>query len=122
MMPWKRLDLGGQPHDHGYTALGEELRTAYVTHDNQGKTEVTGGLKNLKASRAGTPPCRLLSSAAASPCASSRRAAPPMSLRSPPRPAPCPAPPGPPPPFPVPLPSQPSPCCPSLPCSCVCRC
>ncbi|EFN58834.1 hypothetical protein CHLNCDRAFT_20118 [Chlorella variabilis] len=40
MMPWKRLDLGGQPHDHGYTALGEELRTAYVTHDNQGKTEV----------------------------------------------------------------------------------
>ncbi len=50
MMPWKRLDMNGQPHDHGYTACGEEIRTAFVTHDNQGKTEVTGGLKNMKAS------------------------------------------------------------------------
>lgn len=86
MAPWRRLDAGGQPHDHGFVMQGTEAsgawaglarrgcwcypgcprhmpraapltclpvapqtRTAYVTVDNKGKVEVTGGLKDLKA-------------------------------------------------------------------------
>lgn len=48
-MPWKRADMGGgQLHDHAYTQPGQEVRTAYATVDNQGKTEVTGGVKGYK--------------------------------------------------------------------------
>lgn len=48
MMPWRRLDVGGQPHDHGFMMQGSEIRTAYVTFDSKGKAEVTAGLKDLK--------------------------------------------------------------------------
>lgn len=26
MMPWRRLDVGGQPHDHGFVWQGSEVR------------------------------------------------------------------------------------------------
>lgn len=42
------MSVDGQLHEHAYTQPGEEVRTAYVTHDNQGRTEVTGGLKGFK--------------------------------------------------------------------------
>ncbi|PRW56232.1 urate oxidase [Chlorella sorokiniana] len=48
MMPWRRLDVNGQPHDHGYVWQGSEIRTAYVTADSKGKVEITAGLKDLK--------------------------------------------------------------------------
>ncbi|KAL6756974.1 hypothetical protein V8C86DRAFT_2611861 [Haematococcus lacustris] len=46
--PWTRVQLNGKPHDHGYAVTGTEVRTCYVTYDNAGKLEVTGGLKELQ--------------------------------------------------------------------------
>ncbi len=41
-----------QAHEHGFVREGTEVRTAYVTHNKQGATEVTAGLKDLQASDA----------------------------------------------------------------------
>lgn len=48
MAPWRRLDVNGQPHDHGYLMSGTEIRTAYVTYDNKDNTEIVPGVKDLK--------------------------------------------------------------------------
>lgn len=48
MAPWKRISLEGQAHEHGFVREGTEVRTAYVTHNKQGATEVTAGLKDLQ--------------------------------------------------------------------------
>ncbi|KAJ9528489.1 hypothetical protein QJQ45_020531 [Haematococcus lacustris] len=46
--PWARVHLYGQPHEHGYSVTGTELRTCYVTFDRAGQLEVTGGLKDMQ--------------------------------------------------------------------------
>jgi urate oxidase len=54
--PWKRLTVDGEPHDHGYSVSGSEIRTTHVTVDKAGKTEVISGVKNwqvLKTTQSG---------------------------------------------------------------------
>lgn len=46
--PWKRLEVGGIPHDHGYAMCGTEVRTTHVTYDRAGKLDVQCGVKDLK--------------------------------------------------------------------------
>ncbi|KAL6762326.1 hypothetical protein V8C86DRAFT_2520231 [Haematococcus lacustris] len=46
--PWARVHLHGQPHEHGYSVTGTEVRTCYVTYDRDGQLEVTGGLKDMQ--------------------------------------------------------------------------
>ena len=41
-----------QAHQHGFVREGTEWRTAYVTHNREGATEITAGLKDLQASAA----------------------------------------------------------------------
>lgn len=48
MAPWKRISLKGQAHEHGFVREGTEVRTAYVTHNKAGTTEITAGLKDLQ--------------------------------------------------------------------------
>lgn len=46
--PWKRVEVGGIPHDHGYAMCGTEVRTTHVTYDRAGKLDVQCGVKDLK--------------------------------------------------------------------------
>ena len=46
--PWKRLITPQGPHDHGYVGEGTEIRTCYVEVDEQGKEDITSGVKDLK--------------------------------------------------------------------------
>lgn len=46
--PWSRVQVQGQPHDHGYAMTGSEVRTVHVTFDKAGKLDVTGGVKDLQ--------------------------------------------------------------------------
>lgn len=41
--PWRRVVVDGAPHEHGFSMEGTAVRTAYVTVDRQGRTEVTSG-------------------------------------------------------------------------------
>lgn len=46
--PWRRLQVNGQPHDHGYVQEGTELRTAYAAVDKAGTVDVRGGVKDMR--------------------------------------------------------------------------
>ncbi|KAL3140044.1 hypothetical protein ABBQ38_004324 [Trebouxia sp. C0009 RCD-2024] len=46
--PWKRIDVGGTPHQHGFAMTGTEVRTADVSVDDQDKVEVTSGVNNFR--------------------------------------------------------------------------
>lgn len=46
--PWQRVQIGGEPHDHGYAVTGSETRTTYVVHRQSGSTEVVSGLKDFQ--------------------------------------------------------------------------
>ncbi|EIE26572.1 urate oxidase II [Coccomyxa subellipsoidea C-169] len=46
--PWERCQVDGQPHNHGFAHTGAEIRTTFVTADDQGNTAVTAGLKGYK--------------------------------------------------------------------------
>jgi urate oxidase len=43
---WKRVHVGGRPHDHTFLQAGDERRTAVVDHDRAGAT-VRSGISNL---------------------------------------------------------------------------
>eukprot|EP00878_Enallax_costatus_P012448 GHUV01012999.1.p1 GENE.GHUV01012999.1~~GHUV01012999.1.p1 ORF type:complete len:213 (+),score=34.24 GHUV01012999.1:151-789(+) len=46
--PWKRVQIGGIAHEHGYCMSGEETRTTFVTYDKAGKLDVECGVRGLK--------------------------------------------------------------------------
>lgn len=46
--PWKRVQIGGISHQHGYEMAGSEVRTTYVEYDKTGKLAVTCGVKDFK--------------------------------------------------------------------------
>ncbi|KAF8064689.1 uricase [Scenedesmus sp. PABB004] len=46
--PWRRVEIGGIAHEHGYSMSGTEVRTTAVTYDKAGKLEVTCGVRDLR--------------------------------------------------------------------------
>lgn len=46
--PWKRILVGGKPHNHGFAQYAPATRTTYVEVDEKGGVEVTSGLKDFK--------------------------------------------------------------------------
>jgi urate oxidase len=46
--PWRRVEIDGKLHDHGFAFAGTEVRTAYVTVDRKGNVEVTGGVRDMR--------------------------------------------------------------------------
>lgn len=46
--PWRRVQVGGLSHEHGYEGAGSEVRTSYAEYDKAGRLDVTAGVKGLK--------------------------------------------------------------------------
>lgn len=45
--PWKRVEVGGKLHNHGYAVSGTETRCCYVTVEEGGKIEVEAGIRDM---------------------------------------------------------------------------
>ncbi|DBA99581.1 TPA: hypothetical protein ACH3X3_012157 [Trebouxia sp. C0006] len=46
--PWKRLQINGNAHDHGFAMTGTEVRTTSVSVDEKDTVEVTSGIQNFR--------------------------------------------------------------------------
>eukprot|EP00884_Botryococcus_braunii_P007575 jgi/Botrbrau1/16819/Bobra.150_2s0046.1 len=54
--PWRRIDMDGRAHNHGFSMSGDYLRTCYVSLTRDGEVETIAGLKNwmlLKTTQSG---------------------------------------------------------------------
>lgn len=45
--PWKRMQVMGRPHNHGFTMGGTELRTAQAVFNNSGLVKLSAGVKDF---------------------------------------------------------------------------
>eukprot|EP00963_Diacronema_lutheri_P008810 scaffold776_cov347-Pavlova_lutheri.AAC.8 len=45
--PWKRMQVLGRPHNHGFTMGGTELRTAQAVYNNSGLVKLSAGVKDF---------------------------------------------------------------------------
>lgn len=45
--PWKRIQVMGRPHNHGFTMGGTEIRTAQAVFNNSGLVKLSAGVKDF---------------------------------------------------------------------------